>query len=271
MVDEVKQTAKEAGWPRDSTRNTVVVAVALSLVCSVLVSAAAVYLRPLQERNAELNRQKIILEVAGLLREGASVGEQFRAVEARVVELGTGKYVDGIDPAVFDMRAAARDPATSTALGAVEDIAGIGRRPDNATVYLVRPNGQLQYIILPVYGYGLWSTMYGFIALESDGNTIAGLQFYEHAETPGLGAEVDNPKWRAQWRGKMVYGDDDTPKIELVRGSVTATDESARYEVDGLAGSTLTSRGVTNLLHYWLGEEGFAPYLRRVTDAEDRS
>jgi Na+-transporting NADH:ubiquinone oxidoreductase subunit C len=267
----MNKATRDRAWSRDSKRNTVFVAVALSLVCSVLVSAAAVYLRPLQERNAERNRQKIILEVAGLLSDGGSVDEQFRQVEARVVELDTGAYADDLDPAVFDMRAAARDPGASAAIPDVEDIAGIGRRPNHATVYLVRPDGELRYIILPVYGYGLWSTMYGFIALQSDGNTIAGLQFYEQAETPGLGAEIDNPKWRALWRGKMVYGDDGAPKIELIRGAVTATDESARYQVDGLAGSTLTSRGVTNLLHYWLGEDGFAPYLRRVTDAEDNS
>ena len=260
-------------WPRDSKRNTVLVAVLLSLVCSILVSSAAVVLRPLQERNAERNRQKIILEVAGLLEAGAEIGPQFSQVEARVVELASGSYAEHLDPQAYDAARAARDPALSTGIPATDDIAGIGRRPDYATVYLVRPGGQLRYIILPVYGYGLWSTMYGFIALESDGNTIAGLQFYEHAETPGLGAEIDNPKWRAQWQGKLVYGEDEKPRIEVARGPVPAdaSPSVARYQVDGLAGSTLTGRGVTNLLRYWLGDEGFAPYLRRIEDQEEQS
>lgn len=266
MPDSAEKRKGVSGWPRDSRRNTVFIAVALSLVCSVLVASAAVFLRPLQERNAERNRQKIILQVAGLLDAGADIDAQFRQVEARVVDLESGRYAEHLDPLVYDAARAARDPEMSTALSRADDMAGIGRRPDYATVYLVRPEGRLRYIILPVYGYGLWSTMYGFVALEADGNTIAGLQFYEHAETPGLGAEIDNPAWRAQWRGKLVYGDDGAPRVQVARGPVPAdaAPSVARYQVDGLAGSTLTGRGVTNLLQYWLGDDGFAPYLRRI-------
>ena len=72
---------------------------------------------------------------------------------------------------------------------------------------LKKEDGSLDKIILPIHGYGLWSTLYGFIALEKNGNDIFGLQFYQHAETPGLGAEVDNPKWKAQWKGKKLNND----------------------------------------------------------------
>lgn len=273
MSDKQKQRFGVLSWPRDSKRNTLFVAVTLSLVCSIVVSSAAIFLRPLQEQNAERNRQKIILEVAGLLDAGADIDQQFRQVEARVVDLESGAYASQLDPLTYDAASAARDPDMSTALTATEDIAGIGRRPDFATVYLVRPDGRLRYIILPVYGYGLWSTMYGFVAIEADGNTIAGLRFYEHAETPGLGAEIDNPQWRAQWQGKLVYGDDGQPRLEVVRGIVPAeaSPSVTRHQVDGLAGSTLTGRGVTNLLRYWLGEDGFAAYLRVVANQEETS
>ncbi len=122
-------------------------------------------------------------------------------------------------------------------------------------------------MILPVRGYGLWSTLYGFLALESDGNTIAGLGFYEHGETPGLGGEVDNPRWKAQWPGKEVYEDGD-PVIRLIKGSVDPNAANAEHKVDGLAGATLTSKGVTNLLQFWLGERGFKPFLDNLKSGE---
>lgn len=255
---------------RDSTRNTVTVAVALSLVCSILVSATAVLLRPQQHQNQIDNRQRIILEVAGLLDADRALDEQFREIEERVVELATGTYADAIDAASFDALRASRDPATSVAIPAAADIANLGQRAKFATVYLARRDGRISLIVLPVYGYGLWSTMYGFVALESDANTVAGLRFYEQAETPGLGGEVDNPAWRARWRGKLVYDSRGEPQIEVVRGAVNADSSNAtaaRHQIDGLAGSTLTGRGVTNLMRYWLGNDGFGPYLAQLRES----
>ncbi len=148
------------------------------------------------------------------------------------------------------------------------DIASIKRREKYAKVYLVEHNGVVETIILPVHGYGLWSTLYGFVALNKDANTVAGFGFYEHGETPGLGGEVDNPKWKGQWPGKKIYdlGESQTPKISLVKGSVDVSKPGAEYKIDGLSGATLTSRGVTNLLHFWLGDNGFQKYLNRVRE-----
>jgi Na+-transporting NADH:ubiquinone oxidoreductase subunit C len=129
------------------------------------------------------------------------------------------------------------------------------------------PDGELKTLILPVCGYGLWSTLYGFLALEGDLRTVQGLKFYQHAETPGLGGEVDNPKWRALWRGKVVFDEQWRPRVELVKGSVDPSAPDAAHKIDGLAGATLTSRGVTNLLNFWLGDEGYAPYLARLRQA----
>ena len=108
--------------------------------------------------------------------------------------------------------------------------------------------------------------MHGFLALKNDANTVVGLGFYEHAETPGLGGEVDNPRWKAFWPGKKVYdlSASEEPLLKLVKGSVDNSRPDATYSVDGLAGATLTSRGVTNLIHYWMGAEGFQQYLKRL-------
>ena len=244
------------------------VALALGVVCSIVVSAAAVVLKPAQEVNKTRDLKRNILMAAGLYDAGLTIEEQFQRVDSRVVDISTGQYATDIDPEGFDQRAAAKDPATSVALDSDADIANIIRQSRYAMVYLVNDEaGDLSKVILPVHGYGLWSTLYGFVALESDGNTIAGLGFYEHKETPGLGGEVDNPRWKDLWKGKQVYRDG-AVAISVVKGSVDQGSDAANWQVDGLSGATLTSRGVSNLVQYWLGEDGFEPYLRNLREGD---
>jgi Na+-transporting NADH:ubiquinone oxidoreductase subunit C len=251
--------------------HTLTVAVLTALVCSVLVTAAAIQLKPRQELNEAINRQQNILEVAGLMREDASIEELFANIDARVVELETGEYAEDIDPASFNPEEAALDPNLGVAVPADADIAKLKRRARFGEVYLVKDGDQVTSIILPVSGAGLWSKMYGFIALQNDGNTIQGLQFYEHAETPGLGDQLDKPKWMALWEGKQVYDAAGVPQIEVIRGNVDRARSSASppvagdpaFQIDGMAGATLTGRGVTNLVRYWLSDQGYGPYLNR--------
>lgn len=274
MPSDAVPTPPRTGWlatfrnmPNDSTRKTLIVALALCLVCSILVSTAAVKLQPLQQRNQELDRKKIILEVAGLLKPGVSIDKLFKQVEPKVVDLSTGEYVDTMDPNQFDQRQAAKDPEMSVKIPPDRDIAQIRRRSKYAVVYLVKEEGQTKLILLPVHGYGLWSTMYAYIALERDANTIFGLRFYEQGETAGLGAEIDNPRWRNNWTGKVVYGEAEKPQIRVIKGAVAPGDPEAKFKIDGLAGATLTANGVTNLIHYWLGPEGFGTYLKKFRPA----
>lgn len=274
MPSDAVPTPPRTGWlatfrnmPNDSTRKTLIVALALCLVCSILVSTAAVKLQPLQQRNQELDRKKIILEVAGLLKPGVSIDELFKQVEPKVVDLSTGEYVDTMDPNQYDQRQAAKDPEMSVKIPPDRDIAQIRRRSKYAVVYLVKEEGQTKLILLPVHGYGLWSTMYAYIALERDANTIFGLRFYEQGETAGLGAEIDNPRWRNNWTGKVVYGEAEKPQIRVIKGAVAPGDPEAKFKIDGLAGATLTANGVTNLIHYWLGPEGFGTYLKKFRPA----
>ncbi len=274
MPSDAVPTPPRTGWlttfrnmPNDSTRKTLIVALALCLVCSILVSTAAVKLQPLQQRNQELDRKKIILEVAGLLKPGVSIDELFKQVEPKVVDLSTGEYVDTMDPNQYDQRQAAKDPEMGVKIPPDRDIAQIRRRSKYAVVYLVKEEGQTKLILLPVHGYGLWSTMYAYVALERDANTIFGLRFYEQGETAGLGAEIDNPRWRNNWTGKVVYGEAEKPQIRVIKGTVAPGDPEAKFKIDGLAGATLTANGVTNLIHYWLGPEGFGTYLKKFRPA----
>jgi Na+-transporting NADH:ubiquinone oxidoreductase subunit C len=246
--------------PADSVPKTIFTAVTLCLFASMIVSATAVALRPTQEVNKLLDKQVNILQVAGRYEEGADVATAFAEFEPHVLELATGQFTDQFDAATFDDRASADNPETSVAL--TEDPAGIARQSKFVTVYLLRDEaGAIDKVILPVHGYGLWSTLYGFIALEENANDIFGLQFYAHAETPGLGAEVDNPRWKALWKGKRLADDSGELQITVAKSAPAA---GADFHVDALAGATLTSRGVDNLVKFWMGEAGYAPFLANL-------
>lgn len=246
--------------PPDSVPKTVFVAVTLCLCASMVVSAAAVALRPIQAVNAAQDRQRNILQVAGIFDPDANVAEAFEAFEPQILELATGEFTDQFDLDSFDDRDIADDPATSRALD--EDPASIGRQGNFVQVYLLRDEaGAIDRVILPVHGYGLWSTLYGYIALEEDGNEIFGLQFYEHAETPGLGAEVDNPSWRAQWNGTLLADDAGALQISVTKTPPAAGED---YHIDALAGATLTTVGVHNLIRFWMGEEGYGPFIENL-------
>ena len=253
---------------KESTTRTLMVALAVSLVSSVFVAGAAVSLKPVQIENRLLDKQRSILSIAGL-SEGRLPASEVKAlfgerISARVVNLDTGAYSDAYDPKLFDPLKAAKDPKLSDRLTNEEDLAQIKRRERFTTVYLIEEAGKLQTLILPIRGYGLWSTLHGFLAVKGDLNTVVGLGFYQHAETPGLGGEVDNPNWKALWPGKELFKDDGEVAIRVVKGGVDPASPNARYGVDALAGATLTSNGVDRLVRFWLGEEGFGPYLNRL-------
>jgi Na+-transporting NADH:ubiquinone oxidoreductase subunit C len=253
-------------FDRDSISNTLIVAIGLSLVCSVIVSSAAIMLKPIQEKNEEEFRQQIILDVAGLMQPGGNIEELFAAIEPRMVELDTGDYTDAVDPTTFDALMAAGDPQLGIAIPDDKDIAGIGRRARFAAVYIVKDGARVDQVILPVYGKGLWSTMLGYLALEPDGTTVKGLRFYAHAETPGLGDQIDKEPWRAQWVGKQIFDVGDEPRIRVIKGIVPADAPDAKYKIDGLSGATLTANGVTGLVQYWTGPHGFGPYLKNFRE-----
>ncbi|GHT96368.1 Na(+)-translocating NADH-quinone reductase subunit C [Betaproteobacteria bacterium] len=254
---------------KESTARTLIVALAVSLVASVFVAGSAIYLKPIQEQNRQLDKQRSILAIAGVSGDKLSAQEVrdfFNArIKAEVVDLSTGDIKSDLDPNTFDALKAARDPETSVQLAGSDDIALIKRREQFTTIYrLEAEDGTLEALILPVRGYGLWSTLHGFLALAPDLNTVIGLGFYQHAETPGLGGEVDNPKWKASWSGKTLFDADGKPNIEIVKGGVNPASPDAGHQIDALAGATLTSKGVDHLLQFWLGEQGFGAYLAKL-------
>ena len=254
--------------PRDKERPGYVLSVAalVCVVCALLVSSAVVLLRPVQDRNALLARQRNILEVAGLYQAGQPVDAQFARIEAHLVDLATGDYVEGGDAVRFDIARTARDPKASDAVAADVDVARIHRRPRQMPVFLVRGDAGIETVILPIHGYGLWSTMYAYVALDGRGERVKGITFYSHAETPGLGAEIENTRWRESWVGKRLTGDDGTVRFDIAKGQPAP--DAADFHVDAISGATLTSNGVENMVRYWLGEQGFGPFLARLRDGD---
>ena len=246
---------------------TILVVLAVCLVCSIIVAGAAVGLRPMQIENKKIDKQNNILAVAGLEIKG-SADETFKSyIQTKLVDLSTGEFVTGLSEdkvTEYDQRKASKDPETSVKLTPEQNIAKIGRTAKLATIYLVSDDdGKLQRIILPIHGAGLWSTMYAFVAVKPDGNTIDAITYYEQGETPGLGGEVENPRWRGLFVGKELYDANGNPAIQIVKGQAAA---GSKHEIDGLSGATLTSVGVEHTFTFWLGEQGFGPFLSKVRE-----
>ena len=246
---------------------TIGFAAVLCLVCGVFVAGSAVALKEKQDENKRLDKQKKVLSVAGLIEEGASptpaeVEALFeQRIVAKAVDIDQGVYSDSVDLKTFDQRKAAKDPATSVV--APDNGAKVARVPNHAVVYQVVEGGSVQQFILPIEGKGLWSTLYGFVSVDTDMNTVKGLTFYEHAETPGLGGEVDNAKWKSGWPGRKVFDDDGKVALKVIKGKAKSPDEDP-HAVDGLSGATLTSNGVSYTIEFWFGDDGFGPFIQNV-------
>ncbi len=255
----------------DSTKKTIATAIIISLVCSVLVSVTAVSLRPVQIKNMRLDRLQNILMAAGIEAKKDEAEKLYRdRITPIIIELETGEELGKnefdrfLNLEDFDIKKVAAHPDYGKAIPAERDIAGIKRMPKFMPVYLVKSGGLTERIIFPLYGKGLWSTMYGFMALDRDLTTIKGFTFYEHGETPGLGGEVDNPRWKATWKGKLAFDKEWNVRIQVIKGEVDPGSAEAKYQIDGLSGSTLTTRGVDSLVRFWLGPDGYGPYFERL-------
>jgi Na+-transporting NADH:ubiquinone oxidoreductase subunit C len=244
----------------------------ICVVCGVLVSSSAVTLEEKQKANAALEKKTNVLQAAGLVAaderiDAEEVDRRFGVVHAKVIDLNTGATNDTIDPVTFDQQKARNDPERSHV--APDNSARVKRVPEQALVYEVTgDDGDVEMIVLPIEGVGLWSTLYGFVALAADTTTIEGLTYYDHGETPGLGGEVDNAAWKAKWPGRRAFDDSGEPRIEVIKGRAGSPDEDP-FRVDGLSGASITSRAVTHMLHFWLGEAGFGPYLSRFRDGRE--
>jgi Na+-transporting NADH:ubiquinone oxidoreductase subunit C len=253
---------------KDSPKYIVGFSLGVCLVCSLGVSAAAILLKEKQDVNALVAQQEKILDVAGLLGPGgeltaAEVQELFESRLIPVlVDFETGDLVadvDGVSPADFDMMGTAKDANAKAETNAAK----VRFQPRIGKLYYQTDDkGAVKKLIVPVQGYGLWGDLFGYLALEADGETISGITYYKHKETPGLGGEVDNPMWKSIWKGKKVFAPGKPEvAIQVVKNA------KGEFQVDSLSGATITSRGVTYMMQFWLGERGFGRFLQKVRES----
>ncbi|MEE9448612.1 MAG: Na(+)-translocating NADH-quinone reductase subunit C [Ignavibacteriaceae bacterium] len=257
----------------DSIKKTVLVVLGVCLVCSLLVSTAAVKLFPLQEENRKLDKVKNILVAGELFSEGTDIAKTYdEKIEPVLIELATGESVseenfdDVLNEENFDITVLANHPKYGRSIPQPQDLANIKVSPKYMLVYFVKEGEEIKRIILPVYGKGLWSTMYAFLALDKDLKTVTGVTFYEHGETPGLGGEIENPRWNNLWKGKEAFDENNNVQLEIIKGIVNRTRPEANYQIDGLSGATITARGVDKMIKFWLGDNGYALFLNKLRE-----
>ena len=254
---------------KDSPLKALIVVVVVSLACSILVSTASITLKPVKLLNQKVERSRHIIALTGLVPADKELSndEILQVVEQldiRVLNIDTGEFDDSIDPEQFDARAAVNDPDSSVAIPPGDDLARLGRRARHALVYLVWDGDELKRIILPVHGQGMWSTLYGLLALEVDLNTIGAVTFYEHAETAGLGDQIARPDWLLKWRGRQLFNNQGEVVFRVAAGPVAEDSAAALHQVDAISGATVTTVSVTRLVEFWFGPSGFLPFLNNL-------
>ena len=238
--------------------NKLIIPLVACIACAIVVSVTAVSVRPEQNLNIENEKKIKILAAAGI--ETDKVDEEFSRIKTVFVDFETDKLVT-IDSA-YDHIKAASDPDLSTVIPKADDIAVLKRRENIGTIYVwVDEKNAIEKLVLPIRGYGLWGTLYGYLSLDSDLNTVRGIEYYDHKETPGLGGEVDNPNWKSDWYGKRIYNDDGSVALYVTKGA-----SSTDYEIDGISGATLTTNGVSNMIKYWLGDNGYGPIIKNLNE-----
>lgn len=247
--------------PNDSRIKTLGIAFLVALVSAITVSVTAVTLAPRQQAHVAAaraaNLAAMIAALPGLediLREAEA-----ETLEMVIVDLTTGQIDLTMDPAAYDYLAAQTDPNQSSTLLPGDDPAGIGLRPNFAPAYMLRGTDELALLVLPVYGRGYQSTLRAYLALRGDLKTIAALSIYEQGETPGLGSRITDPSWLARWAGKQAAEDGGEITISVVRGTAATANE-----IDGISGATRSTTGVANLISFWLGPNGYGPFLTNL-------
>ena len=251
---------------RDSLNQILKVSIGVCLVCSIFVASSVVALKPIQEKNKLIGKMSTIVFAAGLLEsldsKFTNIQSLYDQLKVKIIDLSTGTPIENQEEYLnIKQKLESKDDSIFEPIPQSQDITGILKKPKYSFVYILEYDNKVKTIILPIYGKGLWSTMYGFLSLDEDLSTVKKIIFYEHGETPGLGGEIDNPNWQKIWVGKKIYDDNYNLQIEVLKGHVDTNSPNVIHKVDGLSGATLTTKGVNNLIHFWMSEDGFKPFL----------
>jgi Na+-transporting NADH:ubiquinone oxidoreductase subunit C len=214
-------------------------ALGVCLVCSLMLSAAASSLKARQDYNVELDRKINVLKAFGVpvadakgrRLGGAEVDRIFHdSISELVIDAATGKPLEGKTLADADPKALAAKALLP--------------------LFVWKEGGVPSKYAFPVSGKGLWSTIYGYLALERDLSTIAGVTFFRHGETPGLGGECEKDWFQDNFKGKKVFAAGQRQRFEVVKGAVADRYPSGNdHAVDGISGATLTGNGIMRFVN----------------------
>lgn len=250
----------------DTVPRTLAIATIVAIVCSALVASSVTILRPIQIAQTQLERNHAIVTTAGrLLAEKVSDREivnRYLDLEAHVVDIATGDYAPDRDARSFDHWEANTDTSNNHVIADEFDTAGLETRATQAPIYLVRKSAALERVVLPVHGRAMWSTVYGYVALDPDLVTIADIVFFRHGETAGIGDRIQDPSWYAQWRGKRIYDENGELRIDVVKGA------QGPYQVDLISGASVTSDAAGNIVRYWFSDDGYRTLLDQLRERE---
>ncbi len=228
---------------------TLFFAAIVTIVCSLLLAGAATLLRDRQQENVELDKRTNILASAGMTEingKPLTRADVLRIYEEQIRSMVIDKNGNKTDKSIDEL-----DPK--------ED-------GEYLPLYYCVNKDSIESYIIPISGKGLWSTIYGYLAIEPDGKTVKGITFYQHGETPGLGGEIEKEWFTNNFKGKQIVDEQgNLTSITVVKGSVKdkISDVSKRkYYVDGVSGATLTGRGLTKFLKEDL--EKYEPFFKKI-------
>ena len=247
----------------ESVPRTLLIAVAVALFCSAMVSTAVYVLRPIQGAYALLERNRTIVMVAGAFDAesepaDAEVVSAFLELDARVLDLDSMRFVPTLNAHGFDhWQESVEEPVDVEAQGAQES--------RWVPVYFTGQTGDRAHLVVPVHGQGMWSTIYGYVALADDLNTVVAVRFHRHGETPGIGDRIQDSGWQGLWRGKEIYDAEGMQHIRVAAAG--AADPSHR--VDVISGASITSEAVGRFVNEWFGEAGYGPWLAALRQPQN--
>ena len=218
---------------------------AITVVCGGLLAFAAVSLKPMQDANIAMEQKKNILSSVLTLKEGENIDEIYsKKVNGFVIDF-EGNVKDGMKPEQVIIAAEYKKLPKDRLL----------------PVYEFRnDSNKVEFAVMPVYGYGLWNNIWGFVAVKSDFNTIQGVKFQHAGETPGLGARIESEEIQERFKGKQIFDNGTLTAVAIQKGEGNNYDQEL-HKVDGMSGATLTGKGVNNMLKDYLA--CYEKYLKK--------
>ena len=220
---------------RQSNKYILIYAAILTVVCGGILAVASEGLKEKQQYNIDMEQKRNILSTVITLQEGVDVNDLYsKRVRAFVVD-AKGNVKEGMQPKDVNLAAEYKKPLDQRILPVYEF-----KNEEDST--------KTEYVVLPVYGFGLWNNIWGFVALKSDFNTIQGVRFQHAGETPGLGARIEtDEEVQERFKGKSIYEGDKLVSVTMMKGEGNDYSDNP-HRVDGMSGATLTAKGVNNML-----------------------